>query len=446
MNDPSEAAAREDIDERSLMRKVFWRTIPFILCCYVASYLDRVNVGFAAIQMNKDLHLSPSIFGLGAGLFFIGYFACEIPSNLMLLRFGPRRWISRIMVTWGAICVLTAFANGGWSFSIARLLLGMAEAGFTPGVFLFFTFWFPGPWRAQATAAFLVGIPLANMLGAPLSGLILNLDGLMGARGWQWLFILEGAPAILLGLACLLFVVDRPGKAEWLSAPEKAWLTARIEGESQQLAERHGGRLRDAFSLRVLLYSAANFCGIVGSLGIGIWLPLIVKRFGLSNVGTGMVTALPYAVGAVAMILWARLARNSGRRRVYVVAPLVAAAAGLAVSGLASTAAASIMALVVAVTGILCFQATFWGIPSSFLTGRAAAAGLALIASIGNLGGFVGPFGVGFLRQRTGSFTSPLFFMAGVLLVAAIVMIVVGDGAGRAASASSPTDGNGAAA
>ena len=415
------------IQEDALMRKVMRRIIPFIFICYVVSYLDRINVGFAALQMNKDLGLTPSIFGLGAGLFFIGYFICEMPSNLALQRFGARRWIARIMITWGLISSLTALVAGALGFSAARLLLGMAEAGFTPGVYLFFTYWFPGPWRARSTAAFLVGIPVANMIGSPISGWLLTFNGLAGLHGWQWLFIIEGLPAVLLGLACLFLLADGPRQASWLTIREQDWLAARLAEEQEMLAKRHGARLRDGFTSQVLVFALINFCGIVGSLGIGIWMPQIVKGFGLSYVATGIVSATPYAVAAVVMTLWGNAAARSKRRVVYVVSALGIAAVALALSVFAGSHLLSMVALTFTVCGILGFQASFWALPTSFLTGRAAAAGLALIVSIGNLGGFVGPFMIGALRQHTKGFTAPLLATAAVLLFGAIVMALVGD-------------------
>ncbi len=428
------------VDEEMTMKKVLRRVIPFIFVCYVVSYLDRINVGFAALQMNKDLGLTPSEFGWGAGLFFIGYFICEMPSNLALQRFGARRWLARIMISWGLISTFTALVSSVLGFSLARLLLGVAEAGFTPGVYLFFTYWFPGAWRARATAAFLVGIPIANMIGSPISGWLLTFDGHLGLHGWQWLFVTEGLPAILLGIACLFVLNDGPRDATWLSPTEKAWLATRLAQEQEELAARHGARLRDAFSVRVFAFALINFCGIAGSLGVGIWMPQIVKGFGLSYVATGFVSALPYAVAAVVMVLWGRAAARSARRLLYVVGALAGAAVALALSVAAGTPVLAMLALTVAVCGILGFQATYWALPSSFLTGRAAAGGLALIVSIGNLGGFVGPFLIGALRERTHGFTVPLLSLAAVLLAGAVVMAVVGDpaagpGPGRAAAA-----------
>ncbi len=415
------------IDAETVMKRALRRIIPFIFACYVVSYLDRINVGFAALQMNKDLGLTPSQFGLGAGLFFIGYFVCEIPSNLALQRFGARRWIARIMITWGLISTLTALVTGALGFSLARVLLGMAEAGFTPGVFLFFTYWFPGPWRARAMAAFLVGNPIANMIGSPISGWLLTFDGWLGLHGWQWLFVLEGVPAVLLGIACLFLLADGPADAGWLSPPERSWLAAELKAEQATLTARHGARLRDAFSWRVLVFALINVCNIIGSLGVGIWMPQIVRGFGLSYVTTGFVAAIPYAIAAVCMLLWARAAARSKARIVYVVSALATASVALALSTVAGTPVLAMLALIVTVVGILCFQATFWALPPDFLTGTAAAAGLALIVSIGNLGGFVGPYLIGALREHTHGFTVPLLAIAAIFLVGAVIMAIIGD-------------------
>jgi sugar phosphate permease len=409
------------------MRKVIRRIIPFIFACYVVSYLDRINVGFAALQMNKDIGLTPSQFGFGAGLFFIGYFVCEIPSNLALQRFGGRRWIARIMITWGVVSTLTAMVGGSFGFSLARLLLGMAEAGFTPGVFLFFTYWFPGTWRARATAAFLVGNPIANVVGSPISGWLLTFDGLFGLHGWQWLFVLEGLPAVLLGIACLFVLSDGPRGAAWLAPAERDWLAGRLAEEQATLAARHGGRLRDSFSPLVFSFALINFCFIVGSLGVSIWMPQIVRGFGLSYVMTGFVSALPYLIASVLMLVWARAAAHSTRRIFYAVGALAGAAVALALSVATANPVFSMLALTVTVCGIMGFLGTFWAVPSSFLTGPAAAGGLAVIVSIGNLGGFVGPYLIGYLRQQTNGFVIPLLTIAAIMFAGAVIMAAVGD-------------------
>ena len=422
------AADSAAVSETATMKKVMRRLIPFILLCYVVSYLDRINVGFAALTMNRDLGLTPSQFGLGAGLFFIGYFFFEIPSNLALHRFGARMWISRIMISWGVISMATAFVVGPKSFALARFFLGMAEAGFTPGIYLYFTQWFPGAWRGKATAFFLVGIPVANIIGSPLSGALMELHGMWGFQGWQVLLLLEALPAVALGVLCLFLLPDRPAKAGWLTAAEKQWLEGELANEQNVLAARHGNKLKDAFTnWRVFALAGANFCGIIGSLSIGLWLPQIIKEFGLPAHQVGLVAAVPYIVGAIAMTLWARLANRSRNRLFFVAGAIVLAGVALAISAFLHTPLLKMLAITVAVASILAFQATFWAIPSGFLTGRAAAGGLALIVSIGNLGGFVGPSVIGFIRESTKGFTYPLIFVAGALLLGAVITLALGD-------------------
>ncbi|MDE2364149.1 MAG: MFS transporter [Hyphomicrobiales bacterium] len=428
MNSEALAGAAPARDIEPTMKKVMRRIIPFIFVCYVVSYLDRINVGFAGLQMNRDLGLTPSQFGWGAGLFFLGYFICEIPSNLMMQKVGARLWIARIMITWGLLSTLTCLVSGPTSFSFMRLLLGMAEAGFTPGVYLYFTYWFPGAWRGRATAAFLVGIPVANMIGSPISGAFLTMDGLGGLAGWQWLLILEGLPAIALGVACLFILSDGPAQAKWLSDDERRDVSEQLSAEQVRLAARHGAKLRDAFANpKVFVLALVNFCGICGSLGIGLWLPQIVRGFGVSYVAVGFISAAPYALGAICMLAWARLANRSKQRLWFVCTALAAAGIGLAVSATFGAPLAQMLALTVAVVGILSFQASYWAIPSGFLTGRAAAGGLALIVSIGNLGGFVGPYMIGYLREATKSFSIPLYALSGILLFGALVMFLLGE-------------------
>ncbi|UOK36150.1 MFS transporter [Pseudomonas palleroniana] len=411
-----------------LMHRILWRVVPFIFVCYVISYLDRTNVGFAAISMNKDLGLTATMFGWAAGLFFFGYFIFEIPSNLLMQRFGARIWIARIMITWGLISMATAFATGPISFSIARFLLGVAEAGFTPGVYLYFTYWFPGKWRAKATAAFLLGIPVANIVGSPFSGWLLEQHGVLGLRNWQLLLITEALPAVLLGIACLFLLVDTPLKARWLSDREKTWLNNRLSEEQKAIGASHGTTLRAALTNpKVFTLAAINFCCIVGSVGIGIWLPQIIKSQGISSGALGFVVALPYVSGAIIMTLWARLANKSRQRLPYVVGALAMAAAALVVAALTEHSVLKIAALCMAVASILAFQATFWAIPSTFLTGRAAAGGLAMIVSIGNLGGFTGPFMIGLIKDSTESYTMPFFAVAAVLLIGLCLMLWLGD-------------------
>ncbi|CAJ0711952.1 ACS family tartrate transporter-like MFS transporter [Ralstonia sp. GP73] len=429
--DVRSAATLPDADyqasERTLA-KAFRRILPFIFACYVISYLDRTNVGFAALTMNKDIGLTAEQFGFGAGLFFIGYFLFEIPSNLIMQKVGARIWIARIMITWGIFSMATAFVVGPKSFAAARFLLGLAEAGFTPGIYLYFTHWFPGKWRAKVTAAFLVGIPVANMIGSPISGALLELGGLHGLRSWQWLLLIEGLPAVLLGIACLFVLADRPEKAKWLTDDEKAVLARRLAMEQRAIASKHGTTLRDAMTnWRVFVLAFINFCGIVGSIGVGLWMPQIIKQFGVEHTVVGWLTAIPYALGAVVMLWWARMANRAQNRVPYVAAALVVAAVALAASTALDAPALKLAALCVTVSGILAFQATFWAIPSTFLTGRAAAGGLALIVSVGNLGGFVGPSMVGAIKQYSQGFAAPLLAVSAVLLIGALSIAWLGD-------------------
>ncbi|WP_250499123.1 MFS transporter [Caballeronia sp. GAWG1-5s-s] len=430
--------ASEDFaaSERTLA-KAFRRILPFIFLCYVVSYLDRTNVGFAALTMNKDLGLTGEQFGLAAGLFSIGYFLFEIPSNLIMQRVGARVWIARIMITWGVCSMLTAFVVGPKSFAGARFLLGIAEAGFTPGIYLYFTHWFPGKWRAKVTAAFLVGIPVANMIGSPISGALLQLGGLHGLKSWQWLLLIEGLPAVLLGVACLFILADRPDKASWLSDEEKATLARRLAAEQKDIGSKHGSTLRDAMTnWRVFVLAFINFCGIVGSVGVGLWMPQIIKQFGVTHSVVGWLTALPYLIGAFAMLWWARVANKAQKRVPYVAGALLVAAAALACSALTDVPLLKLIALCFTVSGILAFQATYWAIPSSFLTGRAAAGGLALIVSVGNLGGFAGPSMIGALKQMSGGFTLPLLAVSAVLLIGALTIAWLGDPGANAGEAS----------
>ena len=429
--DARPAATLPDADyqasERTLA-KAFRRILPFIFACYVISYLDRTNVGFAALTMNKDIGLTAEQFGFGAGLFFIGYFLFEIPSNLIMQKVGARIWIARIMITWGIFSMATAFVVGPKSFAAARFLLGLAEAGFTPGIYLYFTHWFPGKWRAKVTAAFLVGIPVANMIGSPISGALLELGGLHGLRSWQWLLLIEGLPAVLLGIACLFVLSDRPEKATWLTDDEKTVLARRLAMEQRDIASKHGATLRDAMTnWRVFVLAFINFCGIVGSIGVGLWMPQIIKQFGVEHTVVGWLTAIPYALGAVVMLWWARVANRAQNRVPYVAAALVVAAVALAASTALDAPALKLAALCVTVSGILAFQATFWAIPSTFLTGRAAAGGLALIVSVGNLGGFVGPSMVGAIKQYSQGFTAPLLAVSAVLIIGALSIAWLGD-------------------
>ncbi|WP_407520302.1 MFS transporter [Methylobacterium oryzisoli] len=414
------------VDETALHRKMLRRILPFLFVCYVVSYLDRVNVGFAALTMNKDIGLSATAFGVGAGLFFFGYFIAEIPSNLIMMRVGARLWIARIMITWGLVSAATAFVTGPVQFGIARFLLGLGEAGFVPGVFLYLSLWFPSAVRARATALFLLGIPVANIVGSPLSGALIQLEG-FGLKGWQWLLILEALPAVILGIACLFVLTDRPEKAAWLSDDERTFLVAKLAAERAAIEKKHKLTLAQALrNWRVLTLAAVNFCAIVGSLGIGLWLPQIIKQLGLATSLVGVVTAVPYLCGAAAMVVWGRMSDRGSDRTIYPAISLFVGSAALIASAVTPTPLLTIAALCVAVMGINSFVATFWAVPSGFLTGRAAAGGIAMIVSIGNLGGFAGPYMIGFVRDRSGGFTAPLVAVGLCLFVGAVLMVAFG--------------------
>lgn len=424
-------------EQEKILSKVMWRIVPFLLLCYIVAYLDRVNVGIASLTMNRELGISPYEFGWSAGLFFLGYFLAEVPSNLALQAIGARKWIARILITWGLISAATAFVVGPISFGVMRFLLGLGEAGFTPGVFLYFTYWFPARARGTATAAFLLGIPIANIIGAPISSLLLTIDGLAGLHGWQWLLILEGLPATILGVVCFFTLTDKPETAKWLSPEERTWLNGVLVAERQAIAAKHSSRLRDVFlNWRVLTCAAVNFCAIIGSVGLGLWMPQIIKGLGFGVVAVGFIAAIPYICGAITMMLWARLSDRGGERSWFVASGLLLGAVSLvACSYATSSALVSIVALCGAVVGIMCYQSTFWPIPSSFLTGSAAAGGLAMIVSIGNLGGFAGPYLIGLIKQSTDSFAWALFSVAAFLTLAAILIRVVGVSLQRQAGA-----------
>jgi ACS family tartrate transporter-like MFS transporter len=414
-------------DQTATLRKAVRHIVPFLFICYLIAYLDRVNVGFAALSMNKEIGLSPTQYGWGVGLFFFGYFALEIPSNLMLQRIGARVWIARIMITWGLISAGTAFITGPTGFYVMRFLLGLAEAGFVPGVFLYLASWFPGVWRSRTTATFLVGIPVAGLVGSPVSGLLLNLDGWVGLHGWQWLLILEGLPACVLGVVCLFVLADRPADARWLTPEERAWMTERMAQEQHAIGTHSPGGLLAALSnTRVLVCAATNFAMIMGSSGVAYWTPLIIRNFGLTYTQVGLVTAIPPAVATIGMVLWSRSADRTGRRIAHVAATGILGFLGLVVSGFAETTPLAVAGLTATVVASTAFQATFWAIPPGFLTGRAAAGGIALIVSVGNLGGFVGPYLVGYFKQATDSYRAPLLLLSLSILFSAVLVSIVG--------------------
>ena len=406
--------------ERRAVAKATRRLIPFLFGIYIVAYLDRVNVSFAQLQLEDDLGFSDTIFGLGAGIFSLGYVVFGVPSNLLLERFGARRWLAAIMIVWGLISASMMFIEGAASFYVMRFLLGVAEAGFFPGIVLYLTWWFPEADRARTLALFMTAISASYVIGGPLSGALLELDGLAGLDGWQWLFLCEGLPAVALGFVALRFLDDRPRDAAWLEADERDALSARVEAELQAKGEGGpGSGVRDALrSGQVWLCSAIYFILLSAAFGLTFFVPdLVQERTGLSDFEVGALAAVPYGVATYAMVVLARRADRSGRRRAYVITLLLVGAAGTVFTAYAQTVVLLGLALTLATIGLLAVIPIFWSLPTGFLTGGAAAAGIATIAVIGNLGGFGGPAFTGVMEDSTGDFVTPFLVLAGLLVV-----------------------------
>jgi len=413
--------------ETSTIRAISWRLIPFLVLAYFLAYLDRVNLGFAALTMNAELKFSPTVFAWGAGIFFIGYFIFEVPSNLALEKFGASRWIARIMVTWGIISALMAMVSGEWSFYILRFLLGVAEAGFFPGIILYLTYWYPAEYRARFLAAFAIAVPVSTVIGAPVSGLLLGLDGAMGLKGWQWLFIIEGIPSIVLGIVTWFYLTDRPEKADWLTPAQKAWLSSRLAAENAAKQAATHLTLGQALTSPKVITLSLIYFGFVGALyGMQFWLPQIVKAFGLTNAQTGFVTAIPFLFGTIAMILWARHSDATRERVAHVGGPLLLTAAALAISSYITDPTTTMIMLTIAAIGVFCTFAVFWTLPTAWLSGTAAAGAIALINSIGNLAGFGGPYLIGWVKDATGSTSTGLLVLSLLPLAAGLLVFVGG--------------------
>lgn len=420
--------------EKRVMRKVTLRIVPFIMLLYFIAFIDRVNLGFAALTMNKDLGFSPTVFGVGAGIFFLGYFLFEVPSNLILHKVGARIWIARVMITWGLVSACMALVNSANSFYLLRFLLGVAEAGFFPGIILYLSYWFPAAKRAQVTAIFMAAAPLSTALGSPLSAALLQMHGMMGLAGWQWMFVLEAIPAVLSGIVVLFFLTDRPAKAKWLTDEEREWLqgTLQAEEQSRSATGSHSSAWRGLADRRVLALALVYFGTSAGLYTLSIWSPQIIHSLGASSLATGFLNALPAILGVVAMILWARHSDRKGERSWHVIAACLLAAAGLIYAGNITTLLGVIMALALVNIGISASKPPLWSMPTLFLSGPAAAAGIAVINSIGNLGGFAGPVVIGIIRQQTGSYTWGLYFVAGLLILSAFIVLLLSAGNKRA--------------
>ena len=415
---------KQDEAER-LLARAGWRLIPLMALMYVASFLDRTNISFAALTMNRDLGFSPAAYGFGAGIFFWGYFLFEIPSNLMLEKVGARRWMCRIMVSWGLLSMVTAFVTGPVSFAALRFLLGAAEAGLYPGMILYMTYWFPQATRGRFIALFLAAVPAASVIGAPISGWLLGLGGAL--HGWQWMLLLEGVPSVLLGLLVLKLLPDRPATAPWLSPREKEVLTARLAaeraGDGAQTLHGFWEMLADK---RVWIFIIPDFSIVIGLYGLGLWMPQMIKGLGFSNTETGLLTALPYLVAIIGMVLIGRSSDRSGERVLHVAGSAALASLGFVGAVFFKSPLMIMLSFSLASLGIYAALAVFWTLPTAILRGMAAAGGLALLNSFSNLGGFFGPYLMGWLKELTGDYSLGLLVLAGMEFLAAVSVILIG--------------------
>ena len=416
--------------QRATLSKVIWRLLPLLFCCYVIAYIDRINVSFAKLQLREvfgmDERSFNSAYGLGAGLFFIGYFIFEVPSNLILQRVGARVWIARIMIVWGIVSMAFMFLNGTKMFYIMRFLLGAAEAGFFPGVILYLTYWFPAHERARTIAMFVVGGVLAGVIGSPISGALLHLDGSGGLAGWQWLFLLEGLPAVIMGVVVLIVLPNRPQEASWLSSAQKEWIQSRLVDESPSGLTGQHGLMRIFTNGRVWLLCLLYFLMNVGGYGYELWLPSIIKSFSdVTPFVIGMINAIPYFAAGVVMVLVARYSDRTGERRNVVAVAALSSAIGFALSAWFKNPYFAMAALTLAFIGIKCTIAPFWALTTAFLGSTAAAAGIAFINSVGNLGGYAGPHLVGIIKANTGSNVAALLLLGAALLGMAICTLAV---------------------
>jgi MFS transporter, ACS family, tartrate transporter len=412
--------------EKSAVRKVYLRLLPIALLTYFLCYVDRINVGFAALTMRGDLGMSATDFGFAAGTFYWGYFIFEVPSNIIMEKVGARLWIARIMITWGLLAAATAFATGAESFAIIRFFLGLAEAGFFPGLVLYFTYWFPHYHHARIISGFLIGLPIAVAAGAPLSTAMLSLDGWLGLRGWQHMYILEGIPTVLIGIVVLFVLTDRPEQAKFLTGEEKAWLAGQLAAERRAKdAVQKVSLWRSFFDARVLLLSL-NYLGIVtASLGMLIFIPQIIKSLGVSsNMTVGWLTMIPYLCAAVSLVAWGSISDRMKERRWNLFWACALSTFGLVIAGLTMGTWWALVGMTIAACGFYGSKGPFWAMPPMFLTGPAAAAAIAWINSLGNLGGFFGPWYVGFMKDATGSYAGGLYGLALLGFISAVVCAV----------------------
>jgi ACS family tartrate transporter-like MFS transporter len=412
------------------VNKVMWRLLPFLMACYFVAFLDRVNVGFAHLQMSKSLGMSEAAFGFGAGVFFIGYFLLEVPSNIIMERVGARAWIARIMLSWGLVSTsfgfipqISGFTGLGADtcFYLLRFLLGLCEAGFYPGVVFYLTRWFPAAYRARMIAFFMLAVPVSSVIGAPISGLLLNVTGL-GIEGWQWMYVLEGVPSVLMALATYFYLTDHPRDARWLRTDEIDWLVDKIAQE-QALVDKsaHAGFLKMMFDIRILMCAFANFSMQGATYSITLFLPALITQLGYSNTQTGFILAFPPFIGAIGMVLFSRHSDRTGERKLHVAAALLMLALGIAGGALLHNPVIRLLCFTLANIGSVSLGPMLYPIPASFLSRGTVAAGIAVISSLGALGGFFGPYLFGYMKTQTGAATTSLLLMAGLALAGALV-------------------------
>lgn len=416
-----------DAIRKSAYRKIAFRLMPFLMLCYFCAYLDRVNVGFAKLQMMSDLQFSEAVYGLGAGIFFIGYFLCEVPSNIVLHKVGARRWIARIMITWGILSGCFAFVETEWQFYTLRFLLGVAEAGLAPGLLLYLTYWFPSYRRARMTVLWFIAIPISGMIGGPLSGLIMDqMNNVQGWHGWQWMFVLEAIPTVVVGLLVLAVLKDSVQDAHWLTSAEKNLVQQEIAQDNQQ-KEGHSS-IKDFISdKRLWLLAGIYFCVVMGQYAITFWLPTLIRNSGISdNWHIGLLTSLPYMCAIVVMLLAGRSGDHFRERRWHLIIPMCVGAIALTFATLfASNLTLSLICLCIAASGVLTASSLFWMLPTNFLGGVSAAAGIAGINSFANIAGFCSPFLIGWITTNTGSNAIGMFLITAVLVVGASLVLRV---------------------
>jgi ACS family tartrate transporter-like MFS transporter len=416
--------------ENKTFAKAAWRILPFMMLLYVGNFLDRVNVGFAALTMNHDLRIGETAFGIVGGIFFLGYFFFEVPSNVVMEKVGARRWIFRIMLSWGIVSMATAFAQGVPSLSAMRFLLGVAEAGFFPGIVFYLSLWFPAEFRARMVGFFLCSISLANIIGAPLSGLILGMDGVFGLHGWQWLFLIEGMPSVLLAFAVLAYLPDGPKTAHWLSTEDRVAIETRLAAEPAHIHQSFWPMIRDP---RVWALAIPDFGIVLSTYGLGLWLPQIVKGLGFTNFDTGVAVGLVYVLSSVVSVAWCLSSDRRQERVRHVAVAAVIGAGGLFAAAFLQGTLWCVVALGIAMAGTLAAISVFWSLPSGFLRGTAAAGGIALINSLANLGGFAGPYLMGGLKAWSGGYAAGFLALGLGLIMTAVTILLLGRSLGFAA-------------